>query len=133
MKNAECIECGRPLFDQNTPDDSNLCDECYAFHTEEFDNLMESAVKQAQENGDKEILAYYSSNHTEELKKEFSKVYRNADGDVLTESAIIAWFDLYVSKALKTQREEMVEKLRNYKYPDTQDMAVIGDIIFLLK
>lgn len=26
----ECIECGRPLFDQNTPDESDLCDECYA-------------------------------------------------------------------------------------------------------
>jgi hypothetical protein len=30
MNNRDCIECGRPLFDQNTPDDSNLCDECYA-------------------------------------------------------------------------------------------------------
>ena len=30
MKNAECIECGRPLFDQNlAPDDSTLCDDCY--------------------------------------------------------------------------------------------------------
>ena len=26
----ECIECNKPLFDQNTPDDCDLCDECYA-------------------------------------------------------------------------------------------------------
>lgn len=29
MKSKECIECDRPLFDQQTPDDSNLCDMCF--------------------------------------------------------------------------------------------------------
>lgn len=30
MAHRDCIECNRPLFDQSTPDDSNLCDYCYA-------------------------------------------------------------------------------------------------------
>lgn len=30
MKNATCTECDRPMFDQSTPDDCNLCDECWA-------------------------------------------------------------------------------------------------------
>lgn len=37
----ECIECNKPLFDQNTPDDCDLCDECYAAQEEDERDLAE--------------------------------------------------------------------------------------------
>lgn len=44
----ECIECNKPLFDQNTPDDSNLCDLCYAEIESQEEN--ESTPSEGDEN-----------------------------------------------------------------------------------
>jgi len=35
----DCTECNRPLFGQNTPDDSDLCDNCWTEKLEENETL----------------------------------------------------------------------------------------------
>lgn len=39
----ECSECGKPLFDQNEYQSSDLCDEC-SIEREEFDSIDESVL-----------------------------------------------------------------------------------------